>query len=180
VVTPEAQKAFEAAVTEKPALAKAQFFLGLAADQNGDAPRAREIWDRLIAASSPDAPWVEALRRRSAALQQAQNPTQDDKAGEGTRPSGPAAQLEMAARIKAMPEAERSGAIRGMVDKLASRLAQNGQDVEGWLRLVRAYSVLNETGKARAAVLDAKRNLNADPGALARIDALARELGIEG
>jgi cytochrome c-type biogenesis protein CcmH len=45
---------------------------------------------------------------------------------------------------------------------------------------VRAYSVLNETGKARAAVLDAKRNLNADPGALARIDALARELGIEG
>jgi cytochrome c-type biogenesis protein CcmH len=179
-VTPEAQEAFEAAVAEKPALSKAQFFLGLAAEQNGEVQRAREIWDRLIADSPPDAPWVEALRRRSAALEQAPALAQEDKGGNRATPIGPAAQPEMAARIKAMPEAERSGAIRGMVDRLASRLAQNGQDVEGWLRLVRAYSVLNETGKARAAVLDAKRNLNADPGALARIDALARELGIEG
>jgi cytochrome c-type biogenesis protein CcmH len=184
-VTSEAQKAFEAAAAEKPGLAKAQFFLGLAAEQDGDVPRAREIWDRLIAGSPPEAPWVEALRQRSAALaQQAPNRPQAANSrpfepGERVAPTGPAARPEMAARIQAMPEAERSGAIRGMVDKLASRLAQNGQDVEGWLRLVRAYSVLNETAKARAAVLDAKRNLAADAGALDRIDALARELGIE-
>ena len=71
-------------------------------------------------------------------------------------------------------------AIHGMVDKLAARLAQNGQDVEGWLRLVRAYTVLHEPDKARSALIDAKRSLAGDPSAIARIEALARELGLEG
>jgi cytochrome c-type biogenesis protein CcmH len=71
-------------------------------------------------------------------------------------------------------------AIRAMVDRLAARLAQNGNDVEGWLRLVRSYSVLQETDRARAALIDAKRNLAGDPGAIARLEALARELGLEG
>ena len=72
------------------------------------------------------------------------------------------------------------GVIRNMVEGLAARLAQNGQDLEGWLRLVRSYTVLHESGKARAALVDAKRNLSNDPSAVARLDALARELGLEG
>ena len=67
-----------------------------------------------------------------------------------------------------------------MVDNLAARLAQNGQDVEGWLRLVRAYSVLHEADKAKSALIEAKRNLAGDATATARIEALARELGLEG
>ncbi len=78
-----------------------------------------------------------------------------------------------------MPQAEQASAIHGMVDRLASRLAENGQDLEGWLRLVRAYAVLNESDKARSALSDAKRNLAGDATAIARIDALARELGLE-
>jgi cytochrome c-type biogenesis protein CcmE len=62
----------------------------------------------------------------------------------------------LAAKIEALPEAGRMNAIRGMVEGLASRLAQNGQDLEGWLRLVRSYTVLNEPGKARSALIDAK------------------------
>ncbi len=79
-----------------------------------------------------------------------------------------------------MSGAAQSSAIQGMVDNLAARLAQNGQDVEGWLRLVRAYSVLHEEDKAKSALNDARRNLAADPAASARIEALARELGLEG
>ncbi|HEX3497615.1 MAG TPA: c-type cytochrome biogenesis protein CcmI, partial [Methylocella sp.] len=67
-----------------------------------------------------------------------------------------------------------------MVEGLAARLAQNGQDLEGWLRLVRSYTVLHEPGKARSALIEAKRNLASDPSAIARIEALARELGLEG
>ncbi len=67
-----------------------------------------------------------------------------------------------------------------MVERLAARLAQNGQDVEGWLRLVRSYTVLHESDKARSALIEAKRNLAGDPDALARIEALARELGLKG
>jgi len=40
--------------------------------------------------------------------------------------------------------------------------------------------VLHESDKARAALIDAKRNLAGDPNAIARIEALARELGLEG
>jgi cytochrome c-type biogenesis protein CcmH len=52
--------------------------------------------------------------------------------------------------------------------------------VEGWLRLVRSYTVLQEPDKARSALIDAKRSLAGDPSAIARIEALARELGLEG
>jgi cytochrome c-type biogenesis protein CcmH len=40
--------------------------------------------------------------------------------------------------------------------------------------------VLHEPGKARSALVDAKRSLAGDPSAIARIEALARELGLEG
>ena len=51
---------------------------------------------------------------------------------------------------KDMNEADRGAMIRGMVDRLATRLKQNGDDVEGWLRLVRAYMVMGERDKAVA------------------------------
>jgi hypothetical protein len=45
---------------------------------------------------------------------------------------------------------------------------------------VRAYSVLKEPEKARAALADARKNLSSDAGANAELDGLARELGLEG
>ncbi len=48
-------------------------------------------------------------------------------------------------------------------ERLAERLKQDGSDVEGWLRLVRAYMVLGDTDKARAAAGDARRALASDP-----------------
>jgi cytochrome c-type biogenesis protein CcmH len=123
-----------------------------------------------------NAAWAPVLRAHLAAMSNSSEPEGQNTAA----PVGPAANPELAAKLEAMPQAERSGAIQGMVDGLATRLAQNGQDLEGWLRLVRAYSVLHEADKARSALIDAKRNLASDPTAIARIDALARELGIEG
>ena len=38
--------------------------------------------------------------------------------------------------------------IRGMVARLADQLKQNGADVDGWQRLLRAYMVLGERDKA--------------------------------
>jgi cytochrome c-type biogenesis protein CcmH len=164
VVTPEAKQSFDVAAAKDPAAAEPRFFLGLAAEQEGDRARAREIWSRLVAEAPKDAPWAQALRERLAA------------AGAGPEPP----QEGLAAKIEALPEAGRMNAIRGMVEGLAARLAQNGQDLEGWLRLVRSYTVLHEPGKARAALSDAKRSLAGDPSAIARIEALARELGLEG
>jgi cytochrome c-type biogenesis protein CcmH len=70
--------------------------------------------------------------------------------------------------------------IRGMVDRLAHRLRQDGSDVEGWLRLVRSYKVLGETEQARAAIADAKRVLAADPEKLRRLDEGIKAIDFDG
>jgi cytochrome c-type biogenesis protein CcmH len=163
-VTPDAKQAFEAAAAMDPSLAMPRFFLGLAAEQAGDKARAKEIWSAVVAQAPEDAPWAQALRKRIAAL--------DDQKDE------PA--TDQAAKIAALPGAQKMAAIRTMVEALAARLAQDGHDVDGWLRLIRSYAVLQEPAKARAALIDARRSLAADPAATARIDALARELGLEG
>jgi len=164
VVTKDAQEAFTKAVAGGTFVPKASLYLGLAAEQDGDQARALSIWGKLLAESPPDAPWADGLRKKVAEL-----------SGKGMAPPSGAA-----AAIAAMPDAERNATIHTMVDRLAARLAENGQDIEGWLRLVRAYTVLNEGDKARSALSDARRSLGNDPAAISRIDALAHELGIEG
>ena len=174
-VTPEAKAAFETATAKDPAAPRPRFYLGLAAAQAGDNTNARDIWEKLLAQSPPDAPWAASLRENLAMLSGAPEPSQPEPAS-----SGPGANPALAAKIAGMSGADQASAIHGMVDKLAARLAQNGQDVEGWLRLVRAYAVLKESDKARSALTDAKRSLAGDAAATGRIDALARELGLEG
>lgn len=160
IVTEEARKLFERAVEPGPAVPKALFFLGLAASQDGDKASARDYWQKLLAQSPPNAPWRSDLEARLASLAN-QNATPDQ-----------------AAAIAALPPAERAAAIHAMIDRLAARLAENGQDIEGWLKLVRAYKVVNEVDKARAALATARHDFGSDPVATARIDALAHELGL--
>ena len=69
--------------------------------------------------------------------------------------------------------------IAAMVENLASRLKTNPDDPEGWLRLVRAYAVLGDDGKARAALADARIALRAEPTATAALAAEAKELKLE-
>ena len=61
-----------------------------------------------------------------------------------------------------------------------SGFKQDGSDVDGWLRLLRAYMVLGDRDKARAAAGDARRALASDPDKLRRVDELAKGLGLEG
>jgi cytochrome c-type biogenesis protein CcmH len=63
---------------------------------------------------------------------------------------------------------------------LADRLHDNGADVDGWVRLVRAYTVLGDRDKARSAAADAKRALAEHPEDVRRIDDLVKGLGLEG
>ena len=159
-VTDEAQAHFEAAARLAPGDAMAAYYLGLAAAQHGHAEKARDIWERLVAEAPADAPYREVVSRQLQAL------------GAGT-PAGAKAEA-----VAALPDDERMTAIRGMVDRLAGRLARQGDDVEGWLKLLRAYTVLGERDKAAAALVDARHALSAKPGAVARLEALARELGL--
>jgi cytochrome c-type biogenesis protein CcmH len=85
----------------------------------------------------------------------------------------------VAAAQKMNPDDQRQ-MIGGMVARLAERLKQDGSDVDGWLRLVRAYSVLGERDKAQAALADARKALAAEADKLRRVEDLAKELGLQG
>jgi cytochrome c-type biogenesis protein CcmH/NrfG len=65
-----------------------------------------------------------------------------------------------------------------MVDRLAARLKQDGSDVEGWVRLVRAYKVLGELDSAREAIASARQALAGDPGKLNALDVGLKALGL--
>jgi cytochrome c-type biogenesis protein CcmH len=161
IVTEDARTQFSKALAADPHQAKSLFFLGLAAQQENHRLTAHRYWDALLAQAPPNAPWRSDLVARLAQLDQG-------------IPAGP-----QAAQIAAMSSAAQQAAIHSMVDGLAARLAQHGNDIEGWVRLVRAYKVLNEIDKARAALQTARHDFDGNPAATARIDALARELGLD-
>jgi len=63
-----------------------------------------------------------------------------------------------------------------MVSRLAERLGQDGRDLDGWLRLMRSYSVLGRIEDARQAAVSARKNFAGEAEALAQIEDMAREL----
>jgi cytochrome c-type biogenesis protein CcmI len=81
--------------------------------------------------------------------------------------------------IAVLPPEQRSNAIRGMVGALAEKLSKNGHDLQGWLQLIRSYVTLGERQKAEAAVASARAQLVGEAQASARIDELARQLGLK-
>lgn len=63
--------------------------------------------------------------------------------------------------------------IQAMVDGLAARLSANPDDPAGWVRLVRAYTVLGQTDRRDAALASARRRYAGRPDILAQLDAAA-------
>jgi cytochrome c-type biogenesis protein CcmH len=69
--------------------------------------------------------------------------------------------------------------VNAMVQGLADRLKSQPNDPAGWERLLKAYVVLGQTGKARTALSDARKALADDRIDLAALEAEARELHLE-
>lgn len=178
VVTDEAKQTFQKAVDGDPHDAKAGYYLGLADEQDGNSAAAVGKWRALLAQAPPDAPWAGFVRAALARVTAASNAETGPKASPTVPKTGPTANDVSAA--DAMSEPQRTEMIRGMVQQLAARLHADGNDVEGWLRLVRSYAVLGERDKAKNAAADAKRALSDYPDEIKRIDDLVKDLGLAG
>jgi cytochrome c-type biogenesis protein CcmH len=164
VVTGEAKAEFERALAMNADEIKASYFLGLAAEQDGRTGDAASIWNAMLAKAPPDAPWrplVQAAISRVGGV-------------------APALPNETMAAAKDMTETDRNAMVRGMVDRLAARLKQNGDDVEGWLRLVRAYMVMGEREKAVSARADARQAVANDAERLRQLNEGLKNLGLDG
>lgn len=165
VVTTDAKTEFERAQALNADDVKSRYFLGLAAEQDGRQTDAAEIWRAMLAKAPPDAPWRPLVQ---AALTRVGGPP------------GPALSDATVAAASGMPENDRDAMIRGMVDRLATRLKQNGDDVEGWLRLVRAYMVMGDREKARGAQTDAREAVAKDAERLRELNDGLKKLGLDG
>jgi cytochrome c-type biogenesis protein CcmH len=165
VVTSEAKAEFERARAFDPNEVKARYFLGLAAEQDGRAAEAASIWEAMLANAPADAPWRPVVQAALARVGGSAAPALSDGA---------------VAAAKDMNEADRGTMIRGMVERLASRLKQNGDDVEGWLRLVRAYMVMGDRDKARGALTDARQAVANDAERLRQLNEGLKNLGLDG
>ena len=108
-----------------------------------------------------------------------------ERAGQGVEvaapdspPSAPALTNEQIAATQDMSQGDRQQMIEGMVARLASRLEDDGKDLDGWLRLARSYAVLGRRDDARGALDKAAANFAGDQAALGRIDQARTNFGL--
>lgn len=153
VVTEQARKLFSEELAVNPSSAKARFYLAMALDQEGRYLESVDAWAELIRGGDPDAPWIAAAQNfyRQAA-KEADVPANPSLASGDPVPGPSAEQVEAAGE---MSRDERAAMIRSMVDGLAQRLADDPADKAGWLRLIRAYTVLGESDEALEAIRQA-------------------------
>ena len=156
VVTGEAKAAFDGALRLDSTDVTARFYSGLAAEQDGRKDEAVRIWRALANDAPQDAPWLASVQRALARV---------DASAAASAPSAPEG-----------PTPQQNEMIQSMVVRLAARLQQDGSDVDGWIRLVRSYTVLHEADKARAAADDARRALANDPAKLAQLEAGLKDI----
>ena len=116
----------------------------------------------MLAKAPPDAPW--------------RAPVQAALARVGGS-SAPALSDDAVAAAKEMSGTDRDAMIHGMVERLAARLKQNGDDIDGWLRLVRAYMVIGDRDKARGALAEARQAVANDAERLRQLNDGLKDLG---
>jgi cytochrome c-type biogenesis protein CcmH len=165
VVTAESKAEFDRAIALNADDVKASYFLGLAAEQDGHAAEATSIWRAMLAKAPPEAPWRPLVLAALARVGGSTAPVLSD---------------DTIAAAKDMNETDRNAMIHGMVDRLAVRLKQNGDDVEGWLRLVRAYMVMGDRDKAKSAQADARQAVAKDAERLKQLNEGLKNLGLDG
>ena len=181
VVTEEARRALERAVELDATLVEPRVLIAIAKEQDGQFAAAIEDWRALLAKEKGDAPWREMVAKRIAAdeARLAGKPVPVAGAETSGQPSqgGPSAVDIEAAQN--MTQADRQAMIERMVQGLAAKLAQQGDDLGGWLKLVRAYSVLDRKDEATKALARAKSQFSGNTQAIEQLDALAAELGLK-
>ncbi len=168
VVTQPAREFFAAALERDPKSPGARFYLGLADAQAGDLKSALTRWLELEADSPDGAPWLEILGREieRVSKQAGIDPKtiRPDRKARG--PGMPQPSMDDVRRLEQLPPEQRDAQIRHMVDRLAERLKETPDDLEGWRRLGRARAVLGQYDKASEAWATADKLKPDDPETL--------------
>ena len=165
LVTAKARDAFQQALALDHDNAKALFYRALADRQDGKHEQALATWRAMLENAPADAPWRPAVERQIASL-------------ERERSEAPRLSEADIAKADELEGEDRQAMIRGMVDGLQQRLEQDGDDLQGWLRLAHARAVLGEPSAAMAALRSAEQHFSGDPDSLGQIAKARNALGL--
>lgn len=152
-----AKDAFRRAIAADPSNPTARFFLALGKAQAGDVEGAMTDWLALEKDTPADAPWRATLEDHIAKAAQRlgkEAPALSSNATPGATPGAAATPGPSAADIAAaetMTPEQRTAFVNEMVGRLAERLKTSPDDLDGWIRLARAYQVLGQSEDARDA-----------------------------
>ncbi len=158
LVDENAQKAFSEALRLNPNQPTPQFYLGLQQQQSGKNEAAIAIWNKMLANAPANAPWRPQIE------------AQIKKAGGKV--------LATPASGAAKPQSDDIPDIGEMVSRLAARLAGDGDDLDGWMMLVRSYMVQKRPDEARKALAKAAEHFKTDKKAQTRINDMRKSLGL--
>ena len=154
MVTPAAREAFVKTVQLDPKEQVARFYLALADLQAGEPKLAMEGWMKLAGDAEDGSELRNEVVRRiadTAKMAGIPAPIPPPPAPPAPKPAADAAggpdAAAMAAAANMTPE-QRQAMIGGMVAQLAAKLETNPSDTDGWLKLGRAYLVMNEPDKS--------------------------------
>jgi cytochrome c-type biogenesis protein CcmH len=157
-VTPAAHDAFAAALKDDPKNDVAQYYMAMAAGQAGEPRKAIDLFQGLLGTIPQDSPMREDIAKRiREAARSAGLPAPELAQGTPPEAAEPGGGAEPTEQQKAM--------IEGMVAKLAARLQSEPNDVDGWMRLGRAYAVMGRMDAA-ADAYDKAAALRPDDAAL--------------
>lgn len=145
---PDAERAFRRALAIDPNAPGPRYGMGRAEIAAGRKEEGLKLWREALALLPEDDARREALKREIAAAE--------------------------GAAVSVGANAAEDEAIRGMVQGLAARLESAPDDPQGWARLVRAYTVLNDLPARDRALARARQLFRDRPTELAAIEAAAR------
>lgn len=175
-VTEEAGLAFQTARELDPQDPRPQFFLAIALAQSGKHDKARAAFNAMIDTAPPDAPWLSAVQSQIAALDTAGMATAPLDGAGSAPPRDPSA-ADIAAAREMSPE-DRQAMIQSMIEGLEARLADNPDNIDGWLRLVRSHTVTGDRDKAQVALDRAFAAFPAGSAENQALNALASQFGL--
>ena len=176
VVNEPARRAYEKLQKLEPDSVEPKVWLAIAKGQDGDLEGAAADYRALLAAGIEEEPWKSLLNQRLLAVSERLGMKSKDAAPADEATDAPA--RSPGPDFHTMTPEQREQFIQSMVEGLAARLKDDGKDLDGWMKLVRAYVVLGRRDDATAALEQARGNFTGDEKALAQLQALAHVLGI--
>lgn len=180
-VPDDAADAFKRALAIDAKDPRARYFLAVRRDIAGDHKGAIDDWFALLADTPAGAPWEDDLRKTIERVGAKEKIDVALRLATVRRPpatppvTGPSPdQMSAASRL---PPAEQEAMIRGMVDGLAAKLAEDPKQPDRWMMLIRSRMQLGQSREAAAALQQA---IAANPASRAALVEAAKAVGVPG